>query len=85
MHDPHNKSQEPDASHEAILIPWQRLSQDALNGVIEEFITREGTDYGQTEHSLAEKHEEVMGQIRRGAVVIEFSSASETCTLRKTR
>src|SRR6266849_1499383 len=29
-----------------LIIPHRRLSPDALRGVIEAFITREGTDYG---------------------------------------
>ena len=85
MNNPHDESQEPLESDEAILIPWQRLSEDALNGVIEEFITREGTDYGQTEYSLADKRGEVLGQVRDGRVVIEYAPASGTCTLRRNR
>lgn len=85
MHNPHDESQEPLESDEAILIPWQRLSEDALVGVIEEFITREGTDYGQTEYSLADKRSEVMSQVRDGRVVIEYAPATGTCTLRKNR
>ena len=86
MHDPHDESQDDlGDSSEAILIPWQKLSEHALIGVIEEFITREGTDYGQTEFSLEDKREEIMGQLRRGHVVIEFSPETETCTLRRTR
>jgi uncharacterized protein len=31
-----------------MMIPHRMLSPEALRGVIEAFITREGTDYGQT-------------------------------------
>ncbi|MBW2654812.1 MAG: YheU family protein [Deltaproteobacteria bacterium] len=31
----------------AIKIPYNQLSPEALQGVIEEFVTRDGTDYGE--------------------------------------
>lgn len=85
MQHPHDESQEPRESHEAILIPWQRLSEDALVGVIEEFITREGTDYGHSEATLDDKRAAIMRQLRERRAVIEFDPESETCTLRPVR
>ena len=60
-------------------IPWNQLSAQALHGLIEDFITREGTDYGVQEFSLAEKVEQVKVQIKRGDVVIVFDVESGTC------
>jgi hypothetical protein len=37
----------------AMIIPHQMLSPEALHGVIEAFVTREGTDYGTQDVSLA--------------------------------
>jgi uncharacterized protein YheU (UPF0270 family) len=34
------------------IIPVNKLSPEALQGVIEEFISRDGTDYGEMEVSL---------------------------------
>ena len=62
-------------------IPWNQLSAQVLHGLIEEFITREGTDYGDREFSLAEKVEQVKVQIKRGDVVIVFDAKSDTCNL----
>lgn len=64
-----------------MIIPPQSLSADALHGLIEEFITREGTDYGWDEVPLATKVEQVRRQIEKGDVVIVFDSASETVSL----
>jgi uncharacterized protein len=64
-----------------VIIPPQSLSADALHGLIEEFITREGTDYGWDEVPLATKVEQVRRQIEKGDVVIVFDSASETVSL----
>ena len=68
-------------SEHAILIPAEQLSCDALQGVIEAFIVREGTDYGAEEWSLADKVEQVRKQLRRGEAVIVFDLTTESCTL----
>ena len=57
-------------------IPYQKLSQAALRGLIEEFVTREGTDYGLSERSLEEKVADVQKQIEKGEAVIEFDSGT---------
>lgn len=59
-------------------IPYEQLSAEALNGMIEHFVLREGTDYGQGEHSLAEKVAEVKRQLERGDAVIVFDEKEES-------
>ena len=44
-----------DAPPHALLIPPDKVSPRALQGMIEEFVTRDGTDYGERETALAEK------------------------------
>lgn len=56
----------------SVNVPWQKLSPEALRGLVEEFVTREGTEYGQEEFSLEEKCTQVMAHLRRGTVVIRF-------------
>ena len=62
-------------------IPTSELSTEALAGVVEEFITREGTDYGHTDHSLEQKMSAVYRQLDSGEVVIVFDPESETCNI----
>ncbi|HEX6241813.1 MAG TPA: YheU family protein [Polyangiales bacterium] len=62
-------------------VPHSALSRTALEGLVEEFITREGTDYGQHEYSLDHKREGVLRQLTRGAVVIVFDLEAEATTL----
>ena len=35
-----------------MMIPWQELSSETLDNLIESFVLREGTDYGEHERSL---------------------------------
>lgn len=64
-----------------MIIPYQQLSSDALQGLIEEFITRDGTDYGWEEVPLAAKVAQVKRQIETGEVVIVFYPATESVSL----
>ncbi|MDG0968923.1 MAG: YheU family protein [Porticoccaceae bacterium] len=64
-----------------IEIPSARLTQGALRGIVEEYILREGTDYGAWEISLQSKIEQVMLQLEKREVVITFDPLTENCTL----
>jgi len=44
-------------------IPVNKLSPEALQGVIEEFITRAGTDYGEIEASRETKSRQVKSRL----------------------
>lgn len=64
-----------------IEIPYQRLDMSILQALIESFINREGTDYGEVELSLNEKCALVMQQLEEKAIVIAFDELSESCNL----
>lgn len=62
-------------------IPIEKLREDVLNGIIDEFILQEGTDYGQVEYSLDEKRDQVKQQIYNGRAIIVFNQKTETCSV----
>lgn len=64
-----------------MLIPYQSLDSETLSNMIESFILREGTDYGEAEISLSEKSQKVLQQIKSGDVLILYSDLSESITL----
>ena len=66
-------------------IPYTELSNEALLGVIEEFISREGTDYGHTDYSFDQKVEQVISQLKKGEVKLFFDSDSESCNLMRAK
>ena len=68
-------SEEP---QEPIAIPYTELSTEALRGVVEAFVLREGTDYGDREFSLEQKLAHVMNQLERGEAQIVFDPNTET-------
>jgi uncharacterized protein YheU (UPF0270 family) len=61
-----------------IVIPYRDLSATALRGVLESFVLREGTDYGEREVSLDQKVEHVLRQLERGEAQIVFDAALES-------
>ena len=70
-----------DPMPEGVVVPAEQLSAEALTGLIEAFINREGTDYGEVEWSLADKVAQVRELVRRREVAILFDPLTETCTL----
>ena len=64
-----------------IEIAWTELSGDALRGLAEAFVNREGTDYGARERSFESKVEDVLGQIRRGEALVVFDPESESANI----
>jgi uncharacterized protein YheU (UPF0270 family) len=64
-----------------MMIPHRMLSPEALRGVIEAFITREGTDYGVHEVPLATKVGQVWHQLDAGTAVIVYDEATDSCTI----
>ena len=56
-----------------MIIPWQELEVATLENLIETFVLREGTDYGEQERSLEQKVADVRRQLERGDVVLVWS------------
>lgn len=62
-------------------IPYQQLSADALRALIEEYVSRDGTDYGEQEVSLERKVIQVEDLLRKGTVAIVFDTHTESCDI----
>jgi uncharacterized protein len=63
---------------EPIVIPHRELSDEALRGVLESFVLREGTDYGEREVSLDQKVAQVLRQLERDEAHIVFDAQLES-------
>ena len=64
-----------------MIVPWEALSSSALRGLVEDFVTREGTEYGHVDVALETKVEEVMAQLRRGEAVIVYDSLAASSSI----
>lgn len=61
----------------ATRIPFERLSPEALRNVIEEFVTRDGTELSDAETKV----EQVTALLERGLAEIWFEPSSGTCNI----
>ena len=64
-------------------IPHNQVPEQTLLAIIEEFISREGTDYGHREYTLDEKVEKVKSQLLNGEIKLLFDSETSSCNLVK--
>jgi hypothetical protein len=64
-----------------VAIPHTELSVEALRGVIESFVLREGTDYGELDVSHEAKVQQVMRQLEHCEVRIMFDPADSSVTI----
>ena len=60
-----------------IRIPPDQLEPETLRGVIEEFVTRDGTDLVEAETKIRE----IKGLLHRGEVEIWFDEATHSCNI----
>ena len=60
------------------MVPYTELSEDALRGVLESFVLREGTEYGERDVSLDQKVAQVTRQLQRGEAQIVFDPETES-------
>ena len=63
------------------VIPVNKLSAKALQGVIEEFISRSGTDYGAIEASMETSIRQVRAKLKSGSAVLVFDDETETTNI----
>lgn len=60
-----------------MLIPYQELEPSTLRKVIEEFVTRDGTDFSSVETRI----EAVLKQLENGRAQLHFDEDSKTCNI----
>ncbi len=64
-------------------VPWKNLKSDTLRAIIDEFVSRDGTDYGEKEVEHETKIQQVHQLLVEGKVRLVFDSETESCDLRE--
>jgi uncharacterized protein YheU (UPF0270 family) len=72
---------EPELTPEPVVVPYTELAPELLHAIVESFVLREGTDYGEKEVSLQDKVARVMAQLKSGEARILFDPESESVTI----
>jgi uncharacterized protein YheU (UPF0270 family) len=63
------------------IIPVEKLSAEALEGVIKEFISRNGTDYGEFEAAMETKERQIKQKLEKGLAVLIYDDETETTNI----
>ena len=63
------------------IIPVEKLSAEALDGIIKEFISRNGTDYGEFEAAMETKIKQVKQKLENGLAVLLYDDEAETTNI----
>ena len=58
-------------------IPHAKLSTATLRAIVQEFVTRDGTDYSSVERRV----EHVLRQLEAGRAELHFDEHTETCNI----
>ncbi|OED43110.1 hypothetical protein ACH42_11095 [Endozoicomonas sp. (ex Bugula neritina AB1)] len=63
-----------------MIIPFTMIDEDTLLNLIEEFVSRDGTDNGY-DKSLNDKVSLILSKLRSGEIVVAYDSASESVNI----
>lgn len=68
-----------------MIVPWNQLQPTTLRALVDEYVTRDGTDYGEREALVETKIQQVLRQLERGEIEVVFDPATQTCNLQDAR
>lgn len=66
---------------QVLVVPWDSLEPETLISLVEEFVTREGTEYGEFDVGLQPKVNRVVAGVREGEFLIVYDRDSQTCNI----
>lgn len=63
------------------VIPFDSLERETLENVLNDIVSRDGTDYGEYDLSLEQKRDQALRALKSGEAVLLFDTESETIQL----
>ena len=66
-----------------MIIPYNSLAPETLANLIEHYVLREGTDYGEIEVSIKDKVTQVRSQLQTGEALIIYSELHDSINIIK--
>ena len=64
-----------------MIIPLDTLPKETLSAIIENFVLREGTEYGSEDVALSDKIQQVERQLKQGSALLVYSELHETVNI----
>jgi len=75
------QNKQTDHHEEGIDVPYDQINPDTLRNMIEEFVTREWSELSDSGHTLEEKIEQVLQQLKEKKVKVVFDFTSGTANI----
>lgn len=66
-----------------MIIPISELAPETLYSLVESFVLREGTDYGEIEARLEDKVDQVIMSLKSGEAVLVYSELHESVDIKR--
>lgn len=60
------------------LIPYDSIAEDTLTNILDDIVSRDGTDYGDYDLSLDQKRQQAMAMLKQKQAFLVFDTESET-------
>jgi uncharacterized protein YheU (UPF0270 family) len=70
-----------DHQEEGVEVPYQDINPETLRNMIEEFVSRDGSDWGDAGGSMEAKIEQVLRQFKAGKIIVAFDLTSQTANI----
>ncbi len=67
-----------DHREQGTVVPYELIEPETLQRMIEEFVTRDGADWGDAGCTLEDKVQQVLQQLRSKKVIVVFDHTSQT-------
>ena len=64
-----------------MIVPWEDINANTLTRLLEEFASRDGTDYGDYEISLADKVDQLKVQLQQKRILVVYSDLHESVNI----
>jgi uncharacterized protein YheU (UPF0270 family) len=74
-------SHQGDHNEDGVEIPYKDIRPETLRKMIEEFVSRDGADWGDAGGSMDDKIEQVLRQFKAGKIKVVFDLTSQTANI----
>jgi len=70
-----------DQQEKGVEVPYEQINPDTLRKMIQEFVTRDGNDWGEAGGTIEDKVAQVMQQLRNRKAKVVFDLKSQTANI----
>ena len=70
-----------DHQEEGVEVPYLDINPETLRNMIEEFVTRDGADWGDAGGSMEDKIKQVLRQFEAGKIKVVFDLTSQSANI----